>query len=321
MAYDRVDASSYGAMNAYAYGMPPNGQTDPSSGSKKATDDKKKKRDPQRDNLLTGGKPSGNDKNDPSFTSAWASSAIGWGNRELSAQAGNRLGTYMDSHSKQPPKAGTDGKGAGSGKATGRTPQGSGSPAKPSTYSQVFGLDDKNASSFKDYKQTVQHNVNSQKSSMPREGFVKSRVDENLRPIRETLKGESKKEIGSGIARTTALGGMAIDGGRKVNQSYQNARARGESKLEAGKDAAGTAAGQAVKSAVVWEAGDAAYAIGKALAPVKVGGLPVGGIVAGSLGAVAANRAMSHVVHDPPSNPDNNTKKKSKQNGQAASTA
>ncbi len=127
--------------------------------------------------------------------------------------------------------------------------------------------------------------------------FVEKTVwGNNVNPIKELFSNKADKKIGSGIFRLFAFGILATDILKNTEQAYQKAKAKEDgslgSKLHTWKETVLTGAKFTLRNLLSWEIGSVAFAFGRALLPVAIGGIPVLGIAVGALGSLLAQELV-----------------------------
>lgn len=131
-------------------------------------------------------------------------------------------------------------------------------------------------------------------------GWLKNTVvGENIKPIQDLVKNGKEARIGSALGRIVGLGYIGTTIVKEGKAAYEQAKAQEDgsfgSRLRTFASTGFAMAKQAVKSAASWEVGGLGFAIGKALLPVAIGGLPVGGILVGALAGALAHGLLEKV--------------------------
>ncbi len=191
-------------------------------------------------------------------------------------------------------------------------PQSTASPA-PRGYAQWLGLgtEQVKASEFSWNRlgQTVSGNLTGK--GVPAAGadfsaktFAKETlVDRNFKPVKDLVTGQSAGTRGQGLFNATGLGLVGVDVFRHSRDAYKDAKAQGDGVVGT-TVATATATGKySLRSAVSWEAAGLGFSLGKALAPISIKGVPVGGVLTGALtgmfGQKAADKVLKTGDHDP----------------------
>jgi hypothetical protein len=308
---------AFEGMNAYSNGMGPN-QLPRFTGSQGSANVFSKGLD------IPGFRVPNSQTSGQSFMGSWGDHALQLSERDLEAQAGNAAGKHIENRFNpptSPPKSIEE----GGSKALVKTGQSPSSAVPPPvigkstlSYTDLMHLRDsggmkKTEVNWDTYKNKVTQNFAGTREAVqngtlfkgvtPGDYFKKTVWGENVRPIKNMV--TSGTDYGSGGVRLLGLGTIVATVGGKTSESFHNAKAKGDSNLQAGIQAAGTFAGQTVKSLTGWEVGLAAYAVGKAALPFKTK-LPFGDIklaipalIFAGLAEAAAYKVMDKVIPDP----------------------
>lgn len=183
------------------------------------------------------------------------------------------------------------------------------------SYNSLFRLGDESVQlknfSARGFKEAVSHNVAPLRNALAEGqgvvrngasvgGWLKNTViGENIKPVKDLLRGEPGAKIGSALGRLVGFGFIAQGVLSEGKAAYEQAKAEEDgsfgSKVATVAKTGFAMAKKFVKSAISWEAGGIGFAIGKALLPIALGGLPVGGILIGALVGAVAHLALEKI--------------------------
>lgn len=128
-------------------------------------------------------------------------------------------------------------------------------------------------------------------------------IDRNFKPVKDLATGQSTGNRGQGLLNATGLGLVGLDVFRHSRDTYKDAKVQGDGTLGAAAATATATGKYTLRSAVSWEAAGLGFSLGKALAPISIKGVPVGGVLAGALtgmlGQKAADKVLKTGDHDP----------------------
>ncbi len=183
------------------------------------------------------------------------------------------------------------------------------------SYNSLFRLGDESVQlknfSVRGFKEAVSHNVAPLRTALAEGqgvirngttvgGWLKNTViGENIKPIKDLFRGEAGAKVGSALGRMVGFGFIAQGVLSEGKAAYEQAKAEEDgsfgSKVATVAKTGFAMAKKFVKSAISWEAGGIGFAIGKALLPIALGGLPVGGILIGALVGAVAHLALEKI--------------------------
>ncbi|WP_303673426.1 hypothetical protein [Vampirovibrio chlorellavorus] len=121
-------------------------------------------------------------------------------------------------------------------------------------------------------------------------------VDRNFKPVKNLVTGQSAGNRGQGLLNTTGLGLVGLDVFRHSRDAYKDAKAQGDGALGAAAATATATGKYTLRSAVSWEAAGLGFSLGKALAPISIKGIPVGGVLAGALTGMLGQKTADKVL-------------------------
>lgn len=120
----------------------------------------------------------------------------------------------------------------------------------------------------------------------------------NFEPIKNLLTGNAGSSVGQGLLSTVGVGLAGYDVMKNTRDTYKDAKAREVNGEQVNKTQESvTALGKyTLRDAVSWEVAGAGFAVGKAVMPISIKGVPVGGIMFGAMGGVASQRGMNSLL-------------------------
>ncbi len=121
----------------------------------------------------------------------------------------------------------------------------------------------------------------------------------NFQPVKNLFTGNvgstAGSSVGQGVLATAGLGLASFDVLKNTHDTHKDATARqakGE-KVNITQESLSAMGKYGLRDAVSWETAGAGFAVGKAVMPLSVKGIPVGGILFGSMGGVTAQKGMN----------------------------
>jgi hypothetical protein len=257
-----------------------------------------------------------------SFTKDWAKSSVTYGSHSLAAEAINRVTAPATPAGKKLTAAQKLASQEAS-KASGMNAT-LNAAEKSLTYSDIFHLGtqqvpvhkfsmDRLHSTVKSNLSTFTEAVKPKnmgsffKDTSVKNYFQKTVVQGNFKPAKDLLTNSPDKEIGTGLFRTAAVGLMGYDVVKHTQTAYKQAKAQEDgsikSKVHTATETVKALGKYTLRDGTSWEAAGAGGAIGKALIPVALGGISMGGILVGALVGVATEKLLDKALktgeHDP----------------------
>jgi hypothetical protein len=155
---------------------------------------------------------------------------------------------------------------------------------------------------LKPFKDAIQSkNVGHFFKNVTPKGYLKETVVEsNIRPIKDLVTNSPNKQIGTGVFQTAAIGLMGYDVVKHGYDAYQNAKAKEDgsfkSKLNTYKETAVALGKYTFRDGATWEAAGVGAAIGRAVLPLALGPVSLGGIAVGALVGLAAQKGLDYAM-------------------------
>lgn len=131
--------------------------------------------------------------------------------------------------------------------------------------------------------------------------FKNTVVENNIKPIKDLFSDNPDKQIGSGVFRLFGFGLMAADIMHHTRNKYNEMKSQEDgslgSKIHTLFETAKTMGKYTLRSAASWEIGGLAFAAGRALIPLSIGGVALPGILIGALaGAVVQEKVLNPLL-------------------------
>lgn len=178
------------------------------------------------------------------------------------------------------------------------------------SYSQIMnlGTDQVHASQFswEKMKQTATKNFSNFGQDLKAGNFSpKAYVQEtllkrNFQPVKNLFNGNATQATGQGLVNTAGGALVGYDLIKNTRDTYKDAKTKEDgsfgSKLNTAKETSVAFGKYSLRDGTSWEAASIGGAIGKALMPVSIKGVPVGGVLFGAMGGVAAQKGMNQVL-------------------------
>jgi hypothetical protein len=178
----------------------------------------------------------------------------------------------------------------------------------PRGYSHWLGLGTEQVKgsqlSWNNIKQTASANVSQFGKAIRAGEFSPSAyaretlVQRNFQPVQNLLTGNAGAAMGQSVLATAGVALAGFDVMKNTSDTYKDAKAReanGEQVNKTGETLA--AMGKyTLRDAVSWEVAGAGFSVGKAVMPLSVKGVPVGGVLFGAMGGVVAQKGMNTLL-------------------------
>jgi len=123
----------------------------------------------------------------------------------------------------------------------------------------------------------------------------------NAQPIKELATNPENKDIGTGVFRTIGMSVLGYDVIKHTYQAYKTNKAQEDgsfkSKLHTYKEASKAFGKYFTRDGTSWEVAGLGAAVGKAILPLAIGGVSVGGVVIGALAGLLAEKGMDKLLH------------------------
>lgn len=178
------------------------------------------------------------------------------------------------------------------------------------SYSNIanLGTEQVRASQFswEKMKQTVSKNISGFGKDLkagnisPKTYFQETLWRRNVEPVKNLFTGNSTKTLGQGLINTGGAALVGYDVLKNTTATYKDAKAREDGsfsgKLNTAKETTVAFGKYGARDATSWEAASVGGAIGKAVMPISIKGVPIGGVLFGALGGVLGQKTMNHVL-------------------------
>lgn len=183
----------------------------------------------------------------------------------------------------------------------------------PKTYSELFKLGTSQLKpgemTWSNYSKTVRQNLEQYRHGAPKNLFkdvsLKSYVngtlvEKNFRPIQDAVTNRASTEWGTVAFRTAAAGLMGFDVFKHTNDAYKLAKAKEDGSLKGTLNTfkeSGKAFGKyTFRDGATWEAAAVGAAVGKAVIPVALGSVSLGGVAVGALVGIGAQKMLDKAL-------------------------
>ncbi len=204
----------------------------------------------------------------------------------------------------------------------------------PKTYSEIMKLGTKNLSpnelNWSNYTQAVKQNTQGFRSAIQSgnarnffkdvslKGYVTGTLGEkNFKPIKDVLTHNPNTEWGTATIRTAAAGLMGYDVMKHTSDAYKLAKAKEDgtfkSRLNTLKATGSAFTKYTLRDGATWEAAGMGAAIGRAVIPIALGGVSMGGIAVGALVGIGAQKLLDRALKTGNRDPVQQQKKRNKE--------
>ena len=190
-------------------------------------------------------------------------------------------------------------------------------PEFGTSYSQILHLGEKQVSvsdwSWSKHKEAIGKNIKEFREYLKpdqrgrffeettgKKYFKETLVKDNFKPIKDLVTNKPGAEVGTGAVRSVGIGVMGLDVFRKTKAAYKAARKKEDgsvkSKLNTFKETATAFGKYAFRDGTTWEAASAGAAIGRAVIPLALGGISIGGVLLGALSAIGVQKLLDKAL-------------------------
>jgi hypothetical protein len=158
--------------------------------------------------------------------------------------------------------------------------------------------------SWKTFRQTAAANVSQfgkglQAGEFSPTAYARETLGQrNFEPVKNLLTSNAGSSLGQSVLSTVGVGLAGYDVMKNTRDTYKDAKAREAQGEQVNKTQETlTALGKyTLRDAVSWEVAGAGFAVGKAVMPISIKGVPVGGIMFGAMGGVASQKGMNSLL-------------------------
>lgn len=316
MSFDRIDSNSAG----YGRQGPPRPATSPSFSGNSTPESK-------AGNIPEWGIPLAGAASD-SFAKEWAQSSLTYGSHSFAAEAINRAASPNSFlRQKVRPTAANLSKDTTNPMSTaiGNAAE---AGQRAVSYSELLHLgneqtpvnklswnrlSDNVQSNLKNFKEWIKpNNIKDFFAHTSTSGYLKNTVYRgNIQPIKDmgTAAKRTDGDVGTGVFKTLGMSLLGFDVVRHGYDAYKNAKSQEDGSLKSKWHTAAATVKEtgkyAARDGTSWEFAGIGAAIGKAILPVAIGGVSLGGIAAGALLGLLAEKGMDKLLHTGDKDPNN----------------
>jgi hypothetical protein len=235
---------------------------------------------------------------DNTLAQQWGSTALRWSGREAFASA---LNNAMGAQQAPVKPAKTD----TLKQKFSKNARAAAAASSVKTYSHWFNLGTETVElkglTMAKYKETVRNNLKNSRPFSPealkklgqvetwKEYVRKTLIKANVKPLEDLLTNKPEKNWGAGLSRLFALGFSGFDVLKNTKETYDQTHDATETAIAAAK--------YTLRAAATWELAGVGMAVGRAVLPLAVCSIPLGGILVGALFAALGQKALDPLLN------------------------